>query len=108
MKERLKAIAKMHGVGFKDNGDKVKFYIKFNPDFVWHEASILYWWVQNQDGTFNWWRDYIFDGKHRIAGPGYPAYAIFDQKALTKSELIKRIDKEVSSLKSYKQYEHTL
>ena len=108
MKEALKKIAKKHGIGFRDNGDKVTFYIRFNPDFIWHEASTMWWWVQNPDGTFNWWKDYIFDGKHRIVGPGYPAYAVFEQNPVTKMELLKKIEDEVKGLTDYKQYKYSL
>ena len=108
MKDALKKIAEKHGIGFRDNGDKVTFYIRFNPDFIWHEASVSFWWGEAVDGKFNWWRDNIFDGKHRIVGPGYPSYAIFDQKPVTRKEFFRMVEGEVIGLTDYKQYKYSL
>lgn len=107
LKDRLQDIAVKYGIGFKDLGDKVRFYIHFCPDFEWHEASLLLWWKQNPGGGLNWWEDWVFDGKHRISGPGYPAYAIHAQEPFSESELLAKIDTAVAKdLYYYKQFNH--
>lgn len=109
MKSDMREIAEMYGVGFKDHGDKIEFYIHFNPDFEWHKASLLVWWKNNPEGGLNWWTDYVFDGKHRISGPGYPAYAIQDQDPISYDRLLAIVNtKVVLYFKSFKQYENRI
>ena len=49
-RESLEGIASKYGVGFRDHTDKVEFYILFNPDFEWHEQSLVLWWEENPNG----------------------------------------------------------
>lgn len=105
---RFKEIADGLGVGFKDLGDKIKFYIEFNADFYWHDVSFLVWWKEHPYGGLNWWEDHIFDGKHRISGPGYPAYAIHKQDPVSEDELVDIIRASARYLATYKQYEHKI
>lgn len=108
-RESLEGIASKYGVGFRDHTDKVEFYILFNPDFEWHEQSLVLWWEENPNGGLNWWEDWVFDCRHRISGPGYPAYAIFDQKPISEEELLAKIDSMVKlHVANYKQYEHKI
>lgn len=109
MKNQMKEIAEMYGIGFKDLGDKVKFYIHFNPDFEWHEASLLLWWKENPDGGLNWWEDWVFDGRHRISGPGYPSYAIHNQEPICDDALLAKVNTMLAMyFRSYKQYKHRI
>ena len=105
----MREIAKSCGVGFKFDGEEAKFYLHFNPDWEWHEVSLLIWWRRSPDGGYNWWTDYVFDGRHRISGPGYPSYAIHEQQPISEDELIAKIDKMVKThFQSYKQYKNKI
>lgn len=108
MKTKLKEIAEKYGIGFKDRGEKVEFFIHFNPDaFMWHTAALLVWWMRNDEGLLNWWTDDWFDGRHRIVGPGYPTYAIHDQEPISEEQLLTKIDRKVADMsKHYKQFNH--
>lgn len=104
LKETMRAIAQKHEIGYKEKENGALFNIHFNPDFAWHEASVMLRWKKNPNGKYNWWEDHIFDCKHHISGPGYPAYAISPQKPITREELTKKADELAKSLTTYKQY----
>lgn len=108
IKDRMQDIAIKYGIGFKDRGEKVEFYIHFNPDaFIWHTSALLVWWEQNSEGLLNWWTDEWFDGRHCIVGPGYPAYAIHNQEPIEEEALLEKIDKEIAGMaKYYKQFNY--
>lgn len=111
MKERLKAIAEQNGVGWEDNGEKVKFFIQFlHPhDFMWHGLSLLLWWKSNEDGTLNWWEDWVFDCQHRVVGPGYPAYAVHPQEPKSEEDFLAMVARGVRDhIASYKQFKYRI
>lgn len=103
MKERLKAIAERNCVGWEDKGEKVKFFIRFLPsdDIMWHENSLLLWWKRTEDGKLNWWEDWVFDDRHSISGPGYPAYAVHPQEPKSEDEFLDMVARKVSDYLSY-------
>lgn len=106
IREGMRRIAEMHGIGFKDGGEETTFFIYFNADFYWHEVALMVRWKRNGKGL-NWWTDDIFDGKHRMVGPGYPAYAIHPQKPISEEALLKMIDGKVADMtKYYKQFNY--
>lgn len=94
MLERLERIAQVNGVGWANCGNYVKFSIHFLPncDYIWHEQSLLLRWKRRADGKLNWWEDWVFDGRHRIIGPGYSAH---EQKAVDESTFLSMVEKAV-------------
>lgn len=108
MKAALKKVAEINGVGYKEIATKkVAFSCRFNPDFEWHSTSIILWWEESPKGGLNWWTDYVYDGRHRISGPGYPAYAIKDQDPVSEDELVRLAGDMVKNyFKMFKEYEY--
>lgn len=111
MKERLKAIAEQNGVGWNDLGDEVEFYIHFFPsdDYMWHKRSLLLKWKRTAEGKLNWWEDWVFDGRHSVSGPGYPAYAVHPQEPKSEDEFLAMVARGVKDHIAYlKQFKYRI
>ena len=113
MKERLKAIAEQNGVGWKDLGDEDEFYFYIHflhpHDYMWHKQSLLLSWKRTEDGRLNWWEDWVFDGRHRVSGPGYPAYAVHPQEPKSEEDFLAMVARGVRDhIASYKQFKYRI
>lgn len=92
---RLKHTAETHGpVKFEYNGDNVRFRTK--P--YGHEEVLITAVKTNEDGTYNYWTDTIYDGRHHYAGPGYPNTAVFPQKPVDANQYVDIISRQISDM----------
>ena len=92
---RLNSTAKSLGpVTFEYKGDNVRFRTK--P--YGHDEVLITAVKSNEDGTYNYWTDNIYDGRHHYAGPGYPNTAIFPQKPVDANQYVDIISRQISDM----------